>query len=172
MASVFHNRARLEIAQQACDLEAAAGAVAGGGARGTVKLVLIQDTYTPDATGQDLVDDGGANDIIDHEADCTGYTGGYGGAGRTAVSGSLNPAWGRDDPNTRIEYDYDNTTWSTLGNGTNNTLGYVGTIVEDFLGTAGNDTESLIIGVDDTNDVTTNGGDIQYAPNAEGVLQI
>lgn len=171
MASVFHVRARLEIAQQACDLEAAAGSVAG--ASGTVKLMLLKAAYTPDGVNHDLVDGGGANDPLDHEADCTGYTGGYGGAGRTTVSGAgLNPAWTRDDPNSRIEYDFDDTTWSALGNGANNTLGYVATIVEDFVGTAGNDTESLVIGVDDPADVTTNGGDITYSPNAEGVLQL
>lgn len=168
--SVFTIRARLEIAQQACDLEAAAGAVAGGGARGTVKLMLIQSSYTEDAL-HDLVDNGGANDPIDHEVGVSGYTGGYGGAGRKAVSGSLTPTWARDNGNLRIEFDFtDPAAWSSLAAG--ETIGGVGIIVEDFLGTAGNDTESLFVAHDDTNNVATNGGDVSYSVNAEGAIQI
>lgn len=172
MASAWGLNARLQLAQQALDMEAAAGAVAGGGARGTLKLMLLKSTYSPDIVNHDHVDDGGANDPIDHEADATGYTGGYGGAGRKAVSGSLNPAWARDNANSRIEFDFDNVTWTALGNGTNNTLGGVGLICEDFEASPVDDTDSLFISFDDTNNVTTNGGDITYAPNAEAVIQV
>lgn len=170
MASVFGVRARLEIAQQACDLEAAAGAVAGGGTRGTAKLMLLQG-YTPNATTHDLVDNSGSGDPVDQELSVSGYTGGYNGSGRKAVSGSLSPAWARDNPNTRIEFDFNNpAAWASLASG--QTINGVGLIVEDFLGTAGNDTQSLFVAFDDTNDVATNGGDVSYSVNVEGMLQI
>lgn len=168
MASTFHIRARLEIAQQACDLEAAAGAVAG--ARGTAKVMLLVG-YTPAPTTHDLVDNGGAGDPVDCElSGIAGYTGAYGGSGRKAVSSSLNPAWARDNPNTRIEFTFNNPAAWTLATGA--TIGHVGLIVEDFVGTAGNDTQSLMVAADDTNDVPTNGGTVTYEKNAEGVLQI
>lgn len=169
MASGFYIRARLEIAQQACDLEAAAGNVNPVGPKGTLKLVLVQSSYTVVLT-QDLVDNGGANDIIDHELSVSGYTGGYGGAGRKAISGSLTPTWARDDANLRIEFDFsDPAAWTSLASG--QTIGYVATVCEDYDG-AVDDTDSLVVGVDDTNDVPTNGGNVTYSPNAEGVLQL
>lgn len=170
MASGFGLQGRLEIAQQACDLEAASGAVAGGGTRGDAKVMLVDSSYTFDAVNHDHVDNSGAGDPIDQEISVGGYTGGYGGAGRKIISGSLSPTWARDDGNTRIEFDFTDPSAWTLSSGV--TIGGVGLIVEDFEGTTGNDTQSLFVAFDDTNDVPTNGGDVTYSPNAEGVLQI
>ena len=171
MASTLHLQARLEIVEQACDLEAATGAVAGAGTRGTAKLMLIQSSFTPNIVTQDYSNNSLAGDPWDEELTVAGYTGDYGGAGRKAVSTTLNPAWTRDDANTRIEFDHDNPAdWTSLTAG--ETIGGVGLIVEDFVGTTGADDETLFVTYDDTNDVATNGGDVGYAVNAEALIQI
>jgi hypothetical protein len=59
------------------------------------KLMLVKSTYTYVGT-HEFIDNAGANDPIDEEADCTGYTGGFGGADRlvpasrtTTVNGAI-----------------------------------------------------------------------------------
>lgn len=132
-----------------------------------VKWVLTNSTYTPAYTNT-LVDGGGANDIIDGEITATNYTSGYGGAGRTAIS---TPAFTNDTGNTRVEFDADDVTWTSLGGATNDTVTYINLIKEDHLGTTGNDTESRPIFAIDIADTTTNGGDFTVQWDAQGILQ-
>lgn len=159
MASAIMTRAKLEIAEADVDLAINA----------KTKVILLKSTYVPNVDTHDLVDNAGAGDPVDEEADCTGYTRGYGGADRQVPATRV---WNRDDVNNRVEYDHADVTWTALGGAANNTVGFVGHIVEDFLGVTGNDAESLMVAADDVNDVATNGGDIVYAPNAEGIIQI
>lgn len=153
MASSVHNPAKKLIIDNDLDLLSNSG----------VKLMLLQSTYdAQDDPDVEFIDDGGANDPIDHEADATGYTGGFGGAGRQTLS---NRATNLDLANDRVEFDFDDVPFGSLGNGTNNTLGGVGLVKEIT-----NDGASPFIAWDDTGDVTTNGGTITYQVNAEGML--
>lgn len=119
-----------------------------------IKHILMKSTYSPTVTANGIVT---ASEI----SGVSGYTGGFAGAGRKAIS---NGAVNRDDANTRIEIDCDNpSAWSSLGAG--DTIGGVLTAKEIT-----NDTSSYAIVFDDTNDVPTNGGDVSYSINAEGLI--
>lgn len=131
-----------------------------------IKLMLLKAAYFGAAGNdpdRDFVDNSLTNDPIDHEADCTGYTGGFAGAGRHTLD---NRATNIDDANNRVEFDADDESFGALGNGTNNTLGGVALIKEIT-----NDAASPVICVDDvSSDKTTNSGTITYAFNAEGLI--
>lgn len=123
-----------------------------------IKLMLVKSTYTFVAT-HEFVDNAGANDPIDEEADCTGYTGGFAGADRVVPASRASTVVG-----TAVEFSFNNNTWTALGNGTNNTLGGVILIKEIT-----NDLASPVIAFDDlVGNVTTNGGDITYRPDDNG----
>jgi len=130
---------------------------------GDVVLLLMSDSYTPSDTGQDFISDINADEI-----DCDGYTQGFGSTDRQTPA---NRTFDRDDPNNRIEFDFDNVTWSSLGGGTsanNDTLGYV-VLAEE--GTA--DSDSVLIAWDSLqDDRETNGSDITYSPDSEGMFQL
>lgn len=151
MASSVHTHAKLEILQGNLDLVADAG----------VKLMLAKSTYADDPD-QDFIDSGGANDLADHEADCTGYAGGFGGAGRQAIA---NRVFRVDDANDRVEFDFDDESFGSLGGASNNTLGFVALVKEIT-----NDAASIVVAVDDVGDLPTNGSEVIYAPNAEGMI--
>lgn len=154
MASSVHQHSKSAIAEGTLILRTDSG----------VKLMLLKSTYdAQDNPDVDFVDSGGANDPIDHECDATGYTGGFGGAGRKALA---NRAMNIDDANNRVEFDFDDVAFGSLGGGTNNTLGGVGLIKE-----VTNDAASPFVAYDDvSSNVTTNGGTITYQVNAEGML--
>lgn len=151
MASGFTQKGKLEIAQQNLDLVNEA----------SLKLVLVDDGYVHDNT-RDLVDDGSVDDVASHEISVTGYTGGFGGAGRRVPA---NRVLNRDDPGEEIEFDFDDETWTSLGSGV--TIGGVALIVEKTA-----DTDSWVVAYDElSSNVATNGGDITYSPSAEGLLK-
>jgi hypothetical protein len=150
MPSEITQKAKQEIAAQALNLVTEAG----------LKLVLVDNAYVA-SKNRDFVDDGTANDIASHEINVTGYTPGFGGGGRKVPSGRI---INRDDANARLEFDFNDQLWTALGAGA--TIGGVALIVEKT-----NDADSWDLGFDDTPDVPTNGGDIEYQPNAEGVFQ-
>lgn len=122
------------------------------------KLMLVKDTYTFDAA-QEFVDDGIAGDLASHEADATGYTGGFAGADRvvpanrsTAINGAV------------VEFLFDDEAWVAIGGASNNTIGGVALIVEIT-----NDAASPAVCWDELlGDVTTNGGDLTYKPDNNG----
>ena len=150
MASGFTMKGRQLIAGQTLDLTGAA-----------VKVMLLKSTYSHSQT-RDFVGD--ASGFAASECDATGYTGGFAGADRLTLT---TPVWNRDDGNVRMEFDFVDVTWTALGGAANNNLGGVGLVKEIT-----SDAASPAIGFDDTNNVDTNGGDIIYAPNAEGMLQM
>lgn len=122
----------------------------------TVKAMLLDNsgTYTANRD-DDVVDAGGASDPIDAEVSGTGYTGGYGGSGRLTLSSKTITV---DKANDRSAFDAADLTWSSIDVGD---VGALLTIIEDHLGTAGNDTETRTVSHHDTNfPVTTNGGDL------------
>lgn len=118
----------------------------------TIKLMLVASGYTADRD-DDVIDAGGANDPVDHEYDGTGYTGGWGGAGRKALASktiTVNKA------NDRSEFDAADVTWTSLGpaGGAGDPTQLL-TIKEG----ATDDTTSRLIVHSDFS-VTTNGGDV------------
>ena len=75
-----------------------------------------------------------------------------------------------DKVNNRAEFDATDETWTSLGNGTNDTLGALAIIKEIT-----NDAASpLIAHIDNAPElpITTNGGVITWAWNAEGIIQL
>lgn len=125
------------------------------------RVILLQSSYSHDKN-RNFVDDGTANDMASHETTVSGYTGGFGGSGRKTPTGRTVT---RDDANARIEFTHATVTWSpSLGTG--QTLGGVGHIVQKTT-----DGDSWVVAFDDSNDQATNGGEVDYVPNAEGILQ-
>lgn len=127
-------------------------------ASATVKAMLLKNTYTPNADHKVV------SDINSHECSVSGYTGGFGGAGRKTVgSKTVTENTGTD----RAVFDCaDPATWVTLGAG--NTLGYIAFIVEIT-----NDAASRVVAVCDLGgDKITNGGDFTVAIDALGVLYV
>lgn len=111
-------------------------------------------TYAADRD-DDLADEGGAADFVDAEPDGTGYAGGYGGSGRKALSSKTITVNKVSD---RAEFDAADVTWTGIDVGD---LGGMVLLVEDALGTAGNDSETRLVSHHDTNfPITTNGGDL------------
>jgi hypothetical protein len=152
MASGVFQKGKDEIAKN--DLDAVSSS--------DIVLILMSDSYTPDFTAQDFI-----SDVNGDELDADGYTQGYGSADRQTPAGR---EYRRDDPNSRIEFDFDDVTWSSLGGGVsanNDTVGGV-IIAEERT----NDADSVLIAYDELNDNrATNGSDITYSPDSEGMFQ-
>lgn len=150
MASFFYTTGYREILDRTIDLAA-----------DTLKLMLVTSSYTPNRDDL-VVDAGGANDPVDHELNVSGYTRGYGGAGRKTLG---TKAFSTDLTNDRVEFTCANFTWTALGSGQ--------TIAAAILIKEGgaNDTTSRLIAYFDVTDTPTNGGDITLTVNAEGLLQ-
>jgi hypothetical protein len=79
----------------------------------TLILMLLKSTYTDDPD-HNYIDNGGANDPIDHECDATNYA-------RKTVVLTATPSV-QEDAFDRVTLDIDDQTWTSLGNGTNNTI--------------------------------------------------
>lgn len=150
MASFVYNKAAQEIADGTVDL-----------LNDTIKTMLVTSTYTPNRDDL-VVDAGGANDALDAEISVSGYTGGWGGSGRKALTGKTLTT---DNTNDRAEFDADNLTWSTLGTGA--TIAAMIVIKEG----GANDTTSRLIAYLDVTDTPTNGGDVTFTFDAEGIIQ-
>jgi len=128
-----------------------------------LKIMLVTSSYVANRD-DDVVDAGGANDAIDHELNgVSGYTRGWGGAGRkTAVL-----THEVDKTNDRAEIDIADLTWTALGTGA--------TIAAAILIKEGgaNDTTSRLIAYFDITDTPTNGGDITLDFDAvEGAIRL
>ena len=148
MASLLYNTAKKEIADGTIALLTDA-----------IKVMLVTSAYVPDAD-DDVVDAAGA-DALAAEIAVTGYTGGWGGAGRKALASK---AIAVDDANDRAEFDAADLTWTALGAGA--TIAAFILIKEG----AANDTTSRLIAYFDVSDTATNGGDYTITVNAEGLL--
>lgn len=122
----------------------------------TIKVMLVDASYSYSAAHKF------ASDVSANELSGTGYAGGFAGSGRkTLTTKALN----EDAPNNRIEFDFDDVTWSAINAGT------IGGAV--LLREITNDAASLLIGFLDPADLVTNGGDVTLQPSAaDGALYI
>lgn len=153
MASDVFQKGKDEIFKNDLDVVGSAGVV----------LILMSDSYSPDFTAQDFI-----SDVSGDELDADGYTQGYGSADRQTPANRL---LRRDDPNARVELDFDDVTWSDLGGGVsanNDTVGGV-LLAEERT----DDSDSVLIAYDELQDNrATNGSDITYSPDSEGMFYI
>lgn len=154
--SKVFNRAKMDIINGTIDLDTTA----------TIKAMLLNTAF--DASADNDADTVFVNDIktpTDYESSGTGYTGGFGGAGRLVIAAGTSVI-NQDDVNDRAEWD--NTadlTWTSIN------VGATGGTMIIYEPSGGADTNSpLIAWVKFTSDVTTNGGDFTVAWNAEGII--
>ncbi len=148
MASLVYTQALMEMMDGTIDIDT-----------DTIKCMLVEDGYVPDQDDT-VIDDGGGNDPIDHEISVSGYTGGFGGAGRKTVSIALTA----NDTNNRVDIGIEaDLTWSSLGAGAT----IAGAILVKEIT---NDTLSRLIAYFDVNDFATTGGDytLDFTPSASG----
>lgn len=150
MASFVYNKAAEELANGTIDL-----------LTDTIKTMLVTSQYSPARTDL-VVDAGGANDAVDAEINVTGYTRGWGGSGRKSLGTKVVVV---DQANNRAEFSAANLTWTTLGTGA--TIAAMIVIKEGV----SNDTTSRLIAYLDVTDTPTNGGDIAFTFDAEGIIQ-
>jgi len=150
MASFVYNKAAEELANDNINLLA-----------DTIKTMLVTSQYTPSRTDL-VVDAGGANDPVDAEINVTGYTRGWGGAGRKTLTGKGVVV---DQAANRAEFSAGDLTWTALGTGA--TIAAMLVIKEGV----SNDTTSRLIAYLDVTDTPTNGGDISFTFNADGIIQ-
>ena len=154
MSTVFQKGVR-EIARQNLDVEGSADIV----------LIPMSTSYSPDPEAQQFIADVNADEL-----DADGYTQGYGSSDRQTPS---NRSWDRNDgaSPSQLELQFDDVTWPDLGSGVsdnNDTMGGV-ILAEERT----DDSDSPIIGFDTlADDRATNGSDITYSTNADGMVQL
>lgn len=128
----------------------------------TVKMMAWEDITGIDTDDEFVGDLSGATEVSS-----TGYTSGYGGAGRKALASK---ALAVDQANDRAEFDCANITWSSISQAAAETwVGY--SVIKEIT----NDAASPVICTIDTASgipLTPNGSDITLTVNAEGLLQI
>lgn len=157
MASGVYQKGKDEIAKQNLDAQGSANVV----------LIPVSSSYTFDET-QDFVDEATAADVASHELNADGYTAGFGSSDRLTPA---NRTWDRDDANSRIEFDFADATFSGLGGGTSSNNDTMGGVVLAEERTS--DADSVLIAYDELNDNrATNGSDITYSPDNEGMFQL
>jgi hypothetical protein len=118
------------------------------------KVMLLQSgynaVYDPDQASLDVA--ATTNDLTGQEATATGYTGGFGGAGRKTASVTLT----EQTANNRDVDIITDLTWAALGGATNNTLGGCAWVRE-----VTNDAASIPIAwFQFSANLTTNGSDV------------
>ncbi len=150
MPSFVYNKAAQEMADGTIDL-----------LTDTIKTMLVTSQYSPARTDL-VVDNGGANDPVDAEINVTGYTRGWNGAGRKALASKTVVV---DQANNRAEFSAGNLTWTSLGSGA--TIAAMVLVKEGV----SNDTTSRLIAYLDVTDTPTNGGNIAFTFDAEGIIQ-
>lgn len=124
----------------------------------TLKAVPLKSTYTPN---QDVNFMG---DISAQEVVATGYTGGFGGAGRQTLASKTVT---EDDVNNQVEFDAADITLSSVGGVTNDTIGAFAIIKEIT-----NDAASPVIAIVElATPITTNGSDVSIAWGADGLFK-
>lgn len=127
----------------------------------TIKTVLVNSTYTPSRT--DLVADaGGANDVVDAEISVTNYTPGWGSSSRKTLASKTVVV---NQGSNRAEFNAAGLTWTALGSGA--TIAAMVLVKEGV----SNDTTTRLIAYLDVTDTGTNGGDIGFTFDANGIIQ-
>lgn len=151
MANFLYNTAKKEIMDNTIDLDT-----------DTLKVMLVTSSYVANAD-DDVVDAGGANDAVDHELTGTGYTAGWGGAGRKALTSVTAVT---DKTNNRAELDAADLTWTAINAGT----AAAALIIKE--GGANDTTSRLIAHIDSGFPFVTNGGDMTLTWDAEGIIHL
>lgn len=128
----------------------------------TIKMGLSTSVHTVDRD-DDFLDDGTASDFSSGELSGTGYVAGFGGAGRKTLGSKTITA---DKTNDRAEFDCADVTWTAINAGT----AAQATVMKEIT----NDPASKLIANIDTGGfpVVTNGGDLTFQVNAEGLIQL
>lgn len=146
MATVTTNKFRQLLLQKNIDLVNDSG----------IKVMLFNSSYTPDKD-HDFVSSitGGTS----KELSGTGYTAGFGGAGRKALTGRLLT---RDDATDKVYFDANDVTYTGLNAGT---IGGAAVIKE-----VTSDSDSPIIALLDPADLVTNGSDVLVQFAADGIV--
>lgn len=135
MASTAFSRGVLKATDGTIDLDTTA-----------TKVGLGKSAYAPDP------DESSLSTFASSEADCTGYTGGFGGGGRKSATVTLT----EQTANNRVVNIITDITWTGLGGATNNTLRY-GVWLREIT----NDASSVpLAAFQFTADLTTNGSDV------------
>jgi hypothetical protein len=135
MASGAYSRGVLKVTDGTIDLDTT-----------TTKVGLAKSTYAPDP------DESSLSTFASSEADCTGYTGGFGGGGRKTATVTLT----EQTANNRVVNIITDLTWTALGGASNNTLGYA-----VWLREITNDASSVPIAYFQFSaNLTTNGSDV------------
>jgi len=102
MASFWYNKAVGKILRNTIDLDG-----------DTFKVGLSTSVHVPNKDDT-FLDDAGSDDFVDGELTVTGYTNGFGGAGRKSL---VNRTVTDDLTNDRIKFDADDILWTALGAG-------------------------------------------------------
>ena len=144
MASAWYNRGKAQVMDGSIDLDG-----------DTIKMMLVDTNYAFNA------DHSTVDEVSGDEVSGTGYTGGFGGAGRKTLA---NTAVAQDDANDRAEFTADPVTWTGLDVGDVRAAVLIKEIT--------NDAGSQLIAFLDLSDASSNGGDFTVTANAEGFLQI
>lgn len=127
----------------------------------TLKVMLVTSGYTFNAD-HDFLDEGGANDLTDHEISVTGYTPGFGGAGRKTLASKT---FTENDTNDRGEFDAADLVWTTLGSGATIDAAVV---IKEIT----NDAASVPLIYFDLTATPTNGGDFTLSFSSTGLLHL
>lgn len=147
MASNWYTKAIEDIMDGTIDLAA-----------DTLKVMLVTSAYTFDRD-HELVDAGGANDLVDAELSGTGYAGGWGGSGRkTLGSKSITT----DHSNNRAVLDAADSIWTGINAGTP----VAAVIIKEG---GSDDTTSRPILYMGFTGVATSGGDLTVSWNSTGI---
>lgn len=115
----------------------------------TIKVMLLENTYTPDQDTHDYVDDVSANEVSG-----TGYTAG----GATISNASIS----YDSATNKTKLDADNVTWSSATLTARYAVIYCDTGVES--------TSALIAYLDFGQDITSLGGDFDLNFDDDGIV--
>jgi hypothetical protein len=128
----------------------------------TIKMGLSTSVHTADRD-DDFLDDGSASDFSSGELTGTGYPAGFGGAGRKTLASKTITV---DKANDRAEFDCADITWTGINAGTPDKATALKEITNDAASkTIANITSGGF-------PVVTNGGDLTFQVNAEGLLQL
>lgn len=144
MASGWYNVGKSGVLGGSIDLES-----------DTIKYMLVDDTYIFD-DAHDFVDD-----ISGDEVSGTGYTGGFGGAGRKTLASKSTAT---DQANNRGEFSADPVTWTGLDVGTVRAAIAIKEVT--------NDADSIPIYYLDLSDTVSTGGDFTVTADAQGYAQL
>lgn len=118
-----------------------------------VRVLLVMTNTDVDTLAEASIDN--VDDFTLDEHDGSGY-----------ARQQLTESFSRDNTNVRSEFTASVVTWTGLGAGTR---AIEGVLMFVFIT---NDAASIPLGFYDTTNVSSNGGDVTFTPNAEGLLQL